>query len=261
MPLLREALDVVAAAFGAPGDVSRVLDLGSGAGAGSVALAERFPLAAVTAVDGSLRLLDLVNARAARAGVAGRVATMVADLESPLDELAAPGSVDVIWASMVLHHVVALLQTLTEIHRLLRPGGVLAVMELGRSNGALRTGFDVGHEGFAERYAEVVRAVVEEHLPSGALAISWPTVLSEAGFEVLDQRELAMHLQAPLDEAARELVRHQLQGLAHKAAGRLAEPDLAVLDSLITAEDPQCVLHRDDVPLEISRTFLLARRR
>jgi SAM-dependent methyltransferase len=261
MPLLREALDVVAAAFGAPDDVSRALDLGSGAGAASVALAQRFPLASVTAVDGSSPLLDLVNARAARAGVAGRVGTMVADLEESLVELAAPGSVDVIWASMVLHHVAALPQTLIELRKLLRPGGVLAVMELGSSNGALPTGFDVGREGFAERFAEVAQAVVAEHLPPGASSIDWATMLTEAGFELLGQRELALRLPAPLDLAARELVRHQLQGPAHRAAGRLARPDLEVLDALLDADDPQCVLHRDDMRLEISRTFLLARRR
>jgi SAM-dependent methyltransferase len=260
MPLVLEAIDVLAAAVGAPESISRVLDLGSGAGAASVALAQRFPFSSVTAVDGARRLLDLVDARAAGAGLADRVTTVVTDLETPLGGLAPAGSMDVIWASMVLHHVAALPQTLTEIHRLLRRGGLLAVVEFGRSNGGPPAGFDVGVEGFAERFAEVVRAVVEDHLPPGALSTSWPAVLSEADFELLDERELELKLPAPLDEAARHLVLHQLQGLAPGTARRLTKPDREVLDALMNADDPRYVLNREDVPLEISRSFLLARR-
>jgi SAM-dependent methyltransferase len=261
LPLVLEALDVVAAAIGAYDDIARVLDLGSGAGVAAVALAERFPLAAVTAIDGSWPLLDLVQARAADAGVADRVATRVADLEGPLDQLATPGSVDLVWASMVLHHVAALPQTLSAIHRLLRPGGVFAVVEFGSSNGGLPAGFDVGREGFAERYAEVVRVVVEGHLPPGASSIGWVTVLRVAGFELVDERELVMHLPAPLGEPARHLVLHGLQGLAGKTRALLSERDGAVLDALIDTRDPRCILYRDEMGLDISRTLLLARRR
>lgn len=261
MPLVREAIDAIAAAVGAPDDISRVLDLGSGAGAASVALAQRFPLAAVTAVDGSGPLLNLASARAARAGVADRVATLVADLEQPLDAVAMAASVDVIWASMVLHHTAAPPQALSGIRRLLRPGGVLAVLEFGRSNDTLPMRFGGGFEGFAQRYAEVARAVVEEHLPQGAMEIGWPAVLGEAGFELVEERELEMRLPAPLDESARHLVLHQLQGLAQRAAGRLAKPDLEILDALIDPDDPRCALFRDDMSLAVSRTLLLARPR
>lgn len=259
MPLLHEAIDAIASAVGSPDDVGRVLDLGSGPGVASVALAQRFPIAAVTAVDASGPLLDSVPIRAARFGVGERVDTAVADLEQPLDELSAAGSVDVVWASMVLHHVAALPRTLAEVHRLLRPRGLISVMEFGRLRGSLPVGFHVGREGFVERHAEAVRVAVEEHLPSGAMSLDWPTLLTDAGFDLLDHRELAMHLPAPLDDAARQFVLQELQ--TSTLTGRLDDADLEVLAALVDVDNPRCILHRDDLPLDVSRVFLLARRR
>ncbi len=206
MPLFLEAVASIAHAVASPDDVATVVDLGSGPGVASVALAQRFPRAVVTAVDTSAPLLDRVSANAARAGVAGRVRTTVADLEQPLDGLFVAGSVDVVWASMVLHHVLDLPRTLTDVHRLLRPGGVFAVLEFGRTRGVLPRGFDVGRAGFVERHDAAVRAAVEAHLPPGAMSLDWPTLLTEAGFEFVEHRELAAHVPAPLAPEARAFV-------------------------------------------------------
>ena len=261
MPLLSEALDAIAQAAGSPDDVRRVLDLGSGPGVASVALAQRFPFAAVTAVDASEPLLDLVPARATRFGVGERIDTRVADLEQSLGDVAPAGSVDVVWASMVLHHVVELPRTLADVHLLLRPGGVIAVTELRRVHGALPVGFDVGREGFAKRLAEAVRGALEEHLPPGAMSLDWPALLTDAGFDLLDHRELALHLPAPLGDAARKLALQELQTSAGRVPGRLDHADLQALTALVDVTDPRCILHRDDLSLDLSRTFLLARRR
>lgn len=261
MPLLHEALDAIALAAGSPDDVRRVLDLGSGPGVASVALAQRFPFAAVTAVDASEPLLDLVPARATRFGVSERIDTRVADLEQSLDGVAPAGSVDVVWASMVLHHVAALPRTLADVRLLLRPGGMFAVTELRRVHGALPVGFDVGRTGFTERLAEAVRAALEEHLPPGAMSLDWPALLTDAGFDLLDHRELALHLPAPLADAARRLALQELQTSAGRMPGHIDDADLEALIALVDIADPRCVLHRGDLSLDISRTFHLARRR
>jgi SAM-dependent methyltransferase len=260
MPLLREAFDVIAGAAGSVAGIRRVLDLGSGPGVASVAMAQRFPLAVVTAVDASEPLLDLASARATRFGVGARVDTRVADLERLLD-VGPAGTIDVVWASMVLHHVVELPRMLAEVHRLLRPGGLLAVVELRRLHGTLPDGFDVGREGFVERLTEAVRTRLAEHLPPGALSLDWPALLSDMGFDLVDHRELALHLPAPLDDAARQLVFQELQPSTPATPGPLDDADLEVLAALVDVTDPRCILNRDDLPLDISRTFLLARRR
>lgn len=261
MPLLREAIEAMASAAGSPDDVGRVLDLGSGPGVASVALAQRFPLASITAVDVSRPLLDLIPVRAARLGVGERVVTMVADLEQGLADVSAAGSIDVAWASMVLHHVAALPETLAGVQRLLRPGGLIAVMEFGHREGSLPDAFDVGRQGFVERLAEAVLAAVEEHLPPGAMSLDWPALLTDAGFDLLDHRKLTIHLPAPLDDPARQFVLHALQTSVHVAAGRLDDTDRGILTALVDEDDPRCILHRDDLHLDVSRTFVLARRR
>lgn len=261
MPLLFEAFDAIAHAIGSVDGVRRVVDLGSGPGVATVALARRFSLATVTAVDASQQLLARVPVRAARCGVAERVDTRIADLEHPHDGLAAPDSVDVVWASMVLHHIVGLPQLLADVHRLLRPGGIIAIAELRSLHGTLPLGFDVGREGFVERLAEAVRVSLEEHLPPGAMSLDWPTLLTDAGFDLIEDRELAMHLPAPLDDAPRQLVLQELPIIVRTTQSHLDDADREVLDALTDATNPRCVLHRDDLSLTISRRFLLGRRR
>ncbi len=261
MPLLHEAIDAIASRLESPDDVHRMLDLGSGPGVASVALAERFPVATVTAVDASGPLLDLVSARAARFGVQQRVTTRIADLEHFPDDLSPAGSVDLVWASMVLHHVAALPHTLAAVHRLLHPDGLLAIVEFGDRSGPLPAGFPVGRDGFAVRLAEARNAALEEHLPSGALALDWPALLAEADFELLDRHELTLRLQAPLDALARRLVHQQLATGTRMAGGHLDDADRETLAALVDVDDTRCILHRDDLATDISRSFLLARRR
>ncbi len=260
LPLLHEAIDAIASCLGSPGDIRAALDLGSGPGVGSVALAERFPRATVTAVDASAPLLDLVPTRAARFGVQQRVTTTIADLEQPLDALLPAGSIDLVWASMVLHHVAALPRTLADVNRLLRPDGLLAIVEFGPRSRPLPSGFDVGRDGFVERLAAARHRALEEHLPPGALSLDWPALLGAAGFDLLDRRELTLRLGAPLDDAARRLVHQQLATGTRTAGAYLDGGDRETLAALVDVEDPRSILRRDDLVLEISRAFFLARR-
>lgn len=260
MPLLGEAIDAIAQVAGPATEVRRILDLGSGPGVATGCLAERFGFAAVTAVDGSQPLLDLASARATRLGLGRRVDTRVADLEQPLTDIAPAGSVDVVWASMVLHHVVELPRVLADAHRLLRPGGVLAVVERHGPYGTLPSDFDVGCAGFADRLTDAVRASMQERLPPGAMSLDWPALLTEAGFELLEERTLSMHQPGPLDQAARTLVTQEIRSSAQMAAAHLDDADSELLSALVNVVDPRCILDRDDLPLAISRVLLLARR-
>lgn len=260
LPLLAPMLAAIADAVGPEDDVRRVIDIGSGPGAAAVALAQRFPLALVTAVDASAPLLERVPARAARFGVAKRVTTAVADLEQSLDHVAPPASVDVAWASMVLHHVADVPRALAAVHALLRPGAVFAIIELRRLYGTLPEGFDVGRAGFGERLATIVHAALAEHLPPGAMTLDWPALLTDAGFDVRDNRELVIRLPSPLDPLAQRLALEELRGSAHRAGDRLDAADRELLTALADPDDPRCVIHRADFTYDLSRTALLARR-
>jgi hypothetical protein len=93
------------------------------------------------------------------------------------------------------------------------------------------------------------------------MSLDWPALLTDAGFDLLDHRELALHLPAPLGDAARKLALQELQTSAGRVPGRIDHADLQALTALVDVTDPRCILHRDDLSLDLSRTFLLARRR
>ncbi len=241
-------------------DVRRILDLGSGPGVATTLLAEAFPSAHATAVDASPPLLALAVARADRLGVADRVDTATADLELPLGALAEPGSVDVVWASMVLHHVGDPSGTLGEIRRLLAPGGVLALVEFGDDRRTLPAGSIPERPGFVERHSEVLLDALEAHLPPGALAIDWPETLAAAGFELLAHEMEVLAIDAPLGEAERAFVAQSLEVSTRLGLRRLDDLDLLTLARLLDPVHPRSVWRRDDLPLRISRTVVVARR-
>lgn len=96
-----------------------VLDAGCGPGFYAEALVERG--ATVTAFDASPELV-----RRARSRVGSRADIRVWDLEQPLTWLP-DDRVDLALMALVLHHVANRAQALSEMHRVLRPGGRLVV--------------------------------------------------------------------------------------------------------------------------------------
>ena len=105
----------------------QILDLGGGTGTGTFALLQRFGEADVTALDMSAYLLDQLRDKARVLGVAGRVRTVQADLDTAWPAI---GPVDLVWASSSLHHMADPDRVLTQVLGALRPGGLLAVLEM-----------------------------------------------------------------------------------------------------------------------------------
>lgn len=100
----------------------RVLDIGCGAGLGTRILAE-MGAAAVEGVERRLEALELARAAVYPDGV--EVSFRQADLECGLPQQTA--SFDLVVVLEVLEHVAAQEQLLTEVRRVLRPGGVAVV--------------------------------------------------------------------------------------------------------------------------------------
>lgn len=98
-------------------DGKRVLELGCAAGALTELLVERG--ADVHAIDAEPQMIELARQR-----LGDRARFEAADLEQPLN-LAPPGSIDVVVASLVLHYVRDWATLLAELHSCLVPGGVL----------------------------------------------------------------------------------------------------------------------------------------
>jgi SAM-dependent methyltransferase len=102
----------------------RLLDVGSGTGTLSLAALKRWPDARVDAIDASTEMVAATRAAAAdapRADTRFRAVTAFADkLPFPDDTF------DAVMSSFVLQLVPNRFRALREIHRVLRPGGVLA---------------------------------------------------------------------------------------------------------------------------------------
>jgi SAM-dependent methyltransferase len=103
----------------------KIADIGCGTGASTLVLAAELD-AQVTAVDFIPGFLAVLNARAAQAGLAGRIDTV----HAPMDALPfEPGSLDAIWSEGAIYHM-GFENGVRQWRRFLKDGAILAVSEL-----------------------------------------------------------------------------------------------------------------------------------
>lgn len=131
-----------------------VADVGAGTGFFSLMMAERVgPDGRVYAVDIAPNFVDAIEARAAAAGLANVVGVVNAQDGVGL----APDSVDLVFISDTYHHFEYPLTMMASIHRALRPGGRLVVIDFIREPG-FSSPWVLGHVRAGEA---VVRAEIE----------------------------------------------------------------------------------------------------
>ena len=228
------------------GNPQRILDLGSGSGTGSLALARTFPQAQITAVDMSPDLLRHLSEKAAAAGA--RITTVVADLDTGFPQLE---PVDLVWASASLHHLAEPERVLADVFATLRPGGVLAAVELDSFPRFLS-----GELGAVEARAhEVVDAERARRVPM--IGSDWGSLLAKAGFTVEAERVFTIELTADLPAATGRYAQLSLSRMRPALQDHLAAADLAVLDELLTGD---ALLHRADLEVRSSRTVWIGRK-
>jgi SAM-dependent methyltransferase len=238
--------------------VRRVLDIGSGPGVGTCELARLFPEAHVVAVDGSPAMLARAEQRAQVHGFGGRITTRLAELPGGLDGIE---PVDLIWASMSVHHVgdeVALLRLLRD---LLTPAGVIAIAELAEPMRLLPDDLDVGPPGLAARleragtrWFEAMREGLTDSVASPDLS----AMLASAGFAGVTTWTAREQFDPPLSDAGRQVALGHLRRVRTQVGEVLDEEDLHALDVLTDEDDPRGVLHRSDVFVAASRQIALA---
>jgi ubiquinone/menaquinone biosynthesis C-methylase UbiE len=119
-----------------------------GAGPGLLTLEIRPRVRSVTAADSSPGMLSVLKRKVAERGITN-VSTLLLDLEK---EPGPERAFDLIVSSMVLHHVEDTARILGEFHRMLAPGGILAVADLDAEDGTFHTDkTGVQHFGFDRR--------------------------------------------------------------------------------------------------------------
>lgn len=239
--------------------VRRVLDIGSGPGVGTCELARLFPDAQVVALDGSPAMLARAEQRAGEHGLGDRVSTHLAELPAGLDGLQ---PVDLIWASLSLHHVGDEVGLLRRLNGLLEPHGLLVLAEVAEPMRVLPDILDVGRPGLAERlhgagaaWFAAMRGGLPDAVPSTELA----SMVTEAGFEVLSSESVRETVEPPLPDIARQMALGHLRRTRHQLEAGLAPDDLEALEILAGPDDPRSVLLRLDVFVSASRQIVIAR--
>ncbi|MFI7343329.1 class I SAM-dependent methyltransferase [Streptomyces sp. NPDC050085] len=237
-------------------DPRRIVDLGCGTGAGTLALLERFPGAQVTAVDSSPAHLERLREKAAAAGVADRVRLVEADLDAA--QWPALGTPELVWASASLHHMADPERTLRQVHELLAPGGLFTVVELAGFPRFLPVDAPESAPGLEERCHAALDGSNAGRLPHRGA--DWGPLLTRAGFTVEAERTLPVDIAADHDNAVGRYALSSLRRIRAGVSDVLSATDLAALDALLDTEGPQSVLRRGDVGVRTERTVWTARR-
>jgi ubiquinone/menaquinone biosynthesis C-methylase UbiE len=173
-PVFQDRADRIAAAIqtAIPLDTTmRALDYGSGTGMLSFPLKDA--LGHITLKDSSAGMLEVLREKIAAQGVTNMTA-----LQMDLTSQALPDErYDLIYSSMVLHHVPDTAQILATFHALLNPGGWLCIADLDQEDGSFH-GIEVDvHHGF-ER----------EALHAGVTAAGFAEVRFETVFEIVKEQ-------------------------------------------------------------------------
>jgi SAM-dependent methyltransferase len=247
------ALDAVYAdiARAADAPVRTILDLGAGTGTGTFGLLQHFRDARATAIDASSEMLAHLSRRAEHLGLSDRTTTLVADLDQQAPDVE---PVDLVWASASLHHLADPDRTLAQVGRLVRPGGLVAVVEL---DGFPRFVPDDAPGGPAEARAHALidgdRAV---DMPS--MGSDWGSRLARAGLTVVQHRPVVVELGAPLPEVAGRYAAATLTRVVGAVAGRLDPVDAEALAALLDG-GPDDVRRRPDLRVSTERQLWIAR--
>ncbi|MEU3735119.1 class I SAM-dependent methyltransferase [Streptomyces sp. NPDC033538] len=237
-------------------DPRRIVDLGSGTGAGTFALLDRFPAAHVTAVDASAGHLALLREKACARGLDGRVRTIQADLDA--DGWPDLGTPDLVWASASMHHMAHPGRALRAVRELLTPGGLFAVVELAGFPRFLPADAPEGRPGLEERAHAATDRFHAEHVPHRGA--DWGPMLTAAGFTVENERTIRVDIDGSRSEAVGRYALRSLQRIRGAAAPALDTEDLAALDDLLDESGPRSIARRGDLAVRTERTVWAARR-
>ncbi|MFF8837146.1 methyltransferase domain-containing protein [Streptomyces sp. NPDC015130] len=241
--------------------VRRVLDVGSGPGVVTSLLAEAFPAAETVAVDGSPELLLRARDRAEARGLGARFATLHAELPAAIGTL---GEADLVWAGNSLHHIGDQRAALAEFAALLRPGGLIALVEgglptrhlprhIGIGRPGLEARLDAAHaHGFGRMRAELPGSVDEPE--------DWRALLTSAGLTPAGTRTFLTDVPAPVSPVVRELAVSHHQRLREGLGDRIDADDRKTLDVLLDPADERSLHHRTDLFHLTARTVHTARK-
>ncbi|MFF2774585.1 class I SAM-dependent methyltransferase [Streptomyces sp. NPDC058052] len=228
--------------------VRRLLDIGSGPGVITTLLAEAFPYAETVAVDATPELLERARTRAEAQGLGARVTTLRAELPADTGTL---GEADLLWAGNSLHHIGDQRAALAEFAEVLRPGGLVALVEGGLTPRHLPRDIGIGRPGLEARFdAEHADwfARMRSELPGATHEPDdWRALFVSAGLTPAGTRTFLVDVPAPVPQVVRELAVSHFGRLREGFGDRLGAEDRTTLDRLLDPSDEQSLHRRTDL--------------
>ncbi len=232
--------------------VRSIVDLGAGTGTGTLGLLRHFADARAVAVDSSDQMLEHLRRRAEESGLADRVSTLNADLDEAVPDI---GTVDLAWASASLHHLADPDRTLSSLVSVIRPGGLLVVVELA---GFPRFVPDGTPSGAAEARAHELLAH-DRAVDLPTMGDDWGVRLTRAGLGVDLHRTIEVDLVPPLPPVVGEYAFASLTRVREAVADRLEARERTALDALLDGGAGD-VRRRSDLRVRTQRELWIARR-
>ncbi len=233
----------------------RILDLGAGTGTGTIALLQQFDRAEVTALDLSHTMLQRLRDKAQQRGLTGRVHPVPADLDQDWPALE---PVDLVWASASLHHMSDPGLALERVRAALRPGGLLAAIEMDSFPQFLPADVGHGRPGLEARAHAVTAARRTLDMPH--LGDDWGPRLVGAGFTIEAERRFDIDLRAPLPAMVNTYAELSLRRIRPGLEGGLDADDLETFDLLLDGDGPLAIRNRRDLGVRVGRTVWIGRR-
>jgi hypothetical protein len=176
-----------------------------------------------------------------------------------------PSTVDLIWASGVVHHLPDEVEGLRRLRERLSAGGRLALAEGRLPTRCLPWDIGVGRPGLEFRldaaqneWFTAMRQELDGSVPS---PVGWPAALEQAGFGEVRTRSFLLELPVPLTEPARASVIERLRTALELFGGDglLATDDIDTLEAITDETSPAFVGHRPDLYYLLVRSVHVGR--
>jgi ubiquinone/menaquinone biosynthesis C-methylase UbiE len=253
----RRELETIISALPVRADM-RVLDLACGDGFYTRRIAERLgPSGCITGADISLAYLAEAGEAVTRESRGGKVDFVAASF----DRLPFPGDVfDLVWCAQSLYTLPDPVTAVSHIARVLRPGGLVVVLENDSLHQVLLP-WPV-HLELPLRAAEL-RAFLEKGRDSSKYYVGrrLPAILATAGLEPLRMTTYAFDRQAPLGAAERELLQKYLEEVADRVAPYLDTVLLQEFHRLLDPGSPEHLLGQPHLTMTWLNVLACGRKR
>lgn len=163
---------------------------------------------------------------------------------------------DLVWTSYVLHHIADKPVAVRELHRMLKPGGRLAIREGGLPLQMFPHDIGLGEPGLDARlqvaqnrwFTAMSKATMSDEVP---YPYGWSQLLLDRGFTNVTARAFTLDMLPPLNNHQQAFVLHRLQRALTRDQGPygpiLVEEDSFTLRQLVDPNSPHYLLLRRDL--------------